>query len=393
MTDVVEWLVQNRDKIEKGVEIMAQASSVLASTVGQLHPVLEAVFQASAILLKDPNSGEASYLTQQLTKVNDQLSVIQNEIGQIELEMMTASMNKQNFDWEVHILSQFEKFQDFVKAKQEYKAKKKEKFITHYEITGRDLNVEALYNAVMEESATQKSILETVLVTQEKSRRPVEDFCARLKKLFVVGIISIMAHSAFKEETVDAEIVKKWKGRMEKVEDKMKAAVDDCIENFAEQAKVDLSKKLDENTGPIDPDFTKSLLETLTKKYDWVSWSIRAFKHRERIFFFNWLAGKKYHGSKGNNWFDFLTKNKVKVVVSFCTEPKPIDKSRIQELIEQTKLNRNMMSVALALHDAFPDYLIHAVSHYKTVQEANNFPVECLYFTRYKGAYLCFHSQ
>lgn len=393
MNDISEWLVENKEKIEKGVEIMAQASRVLASSIGQLHPVLEAVFKVSAELLKNPESSEANYLTQQLAKVNDQLTVIQNEMDQIELEMMTTSMNKKNFDWEVHILSQFESFQDFLNAKPKFKEKKKEKFMTHYNVTEGDMNVEALYNAVMEDTCVEKPILEIVLATKEKNRKAVEDFCARLKKLFVVGIISIMAYSAFKEGAVDSDTVKKWKERMENVEGKMKAAVDDCVENFAEQAKLDIKKKLDVSPGPVDSKWTESLLEILKNKYDWVSWSIRAFKNRERVFFFNWLAGKKYHGCKGDNSFEVLTKNKIKVVVSFCTEPKPIDKNRIQEQLEQTKLNRNMMTVALILQENFPDCFIHAVSHFKSVEEANNFPEDCHYFGRFKGAYLCFHSQ
>ncbi|XP_017293407.1 rapunzel 5 [Kryptolebias marmoratus] len=391
MDNVGEWLVQNREKLEKGVEVMCGASKVLASSVGKLHPVLEAVFKASHELLKNPDSKEATYLIQQITKVNDQLTGIQNEISQIKSELKMSSMNKRNFDWEVHILSQYEKFLDFVNSKPNYREKKKEKFLTHYNYTEGDMNVEALYKAIVEDS--DDAIMETVVTTQEKNRRIVENFCAKLKKLFVIGIISIMAYSAFKEGTVDECTVKKWNSRMEEVELKMKAAVDDCIENFAEQARKDTEKNLEGSPGPISHTFTKSLLDKLTDKYDWVSWSIRAFKNRERIFFFNWIAGKNYHGSKGDNSFDILTKNHIKVVVSFCIEPKPVDKSLIQEQIEQTKLNRNMMGAALVLHKIFPDYFIHAVSHFKAVEEANNFPEDCYYFGRYKGAYLCFHSQ
>ncbi|KAG7216523.1 hypothetical protein INR49_002010 [Caranx melampygus] len=329
MNSVADWLVQNRDKIEKGVEIMGQASEVLAATVGQLHPVLEAVFVASAELLSNPESKEARYLTQQFELVNQQLEGIQDEIDKIALELQRTSMNKQNFDREAQMLSQYEKFQDFVNAKPKFKEKKMEKFLSHYENTDGDLNLDALYNAVTGENTSGDPMLETVVTTEQRSRRAVEDFCARLKKLFVVGIIAVMGHAALKEGAVGEEMVKKWQGRMEDVEKRMKAAVDDCTEHFAEQAKVDMEHLLQENPGTVDRDFTKSLLDSLVKKYDWVNWSIRAFGDRERIFFFNWLAGKKYHGSGGANWFDILTKNKIKVVVSFCVNPKPINKKSV----------------------------------------------------------------
>ncbi|CAN9514179.1 unnamed protein product [Ophioblennius macclurei] len=393
MNSVADWLVQNRDKIEKGVEIMGQASEVLASTVGQLHPILEAVFVASAELLNNPDGKEARYLTQQFEKVNQQLEGIQDEIDQIALELQRTSMNKQNFDREAQMISQYEKFQDFVNAKPKFKEKKMEKFLSHYENTDTDLNLDALYNAVMGENTSGDPMLETVVATEQRSRRAVEDFCARLKKLFVVGIIAVMGHTALKDGVVKEEMVRKWQQRMEHVEKRMKAAVDECTEKFADQAKLDLEHLLQESPSTVDQEFTKSLLDTLIKKYDWVNWSIRAFNDRERIFFFNWLAGKKYHGSGGANWFDILTKNKIKVVVSFCVDPIPINKREIQEQIEQQKLKGNMMAVALSLNKSFPHCLVHAVSHYKAVAEINNFHEDCYYYGKHKRAYLCIHPE
>nr|XP_020500178.1 uncharacterized protein LOC109992046 [Labrus bergylta] len=393
MNNVADWIVQNRDKIEKGVEIMGQASEVLASTVGQLHPVLEAVFVASAELLSNSEGKEARYLTQQFELVNQKLEGIQDEIDKIALELQRTSMNKQNFDREAQMISQYEKFQDFVNAKPKFKEKKMEKFLSHYENTDGDMNLDALYNAVIGESTSGDPMLETVVTTEQRSRRAVEDFCARLKKLFVVGIIAVMGHSALKEGVVGEEMVKRWKDRMEDVETRMKAAVDECTEKFPDQAKMDLEHILQENPGTVNSEFTQTLLDSLVKKYDWVNWSIRAFNNRERIFFFNWLAGKKCHGSGGTNWFDFLTKNKIKVVVSFCVDPKPINKSQIQEKIEARKLKGNMMALALSLNTSFPNCLVHAVSHYKEVVESNNFPADCYYQEKHIKALLCIHPE
>ncbi|KAM9851691.1 rapunzel 5 [Aulostomus maculatus] len=393
MNSVADWLVQNKDKIEKGVEIMGQASEVLASTVGQLHPILEAVFMASAELLSNPEGKEARYLCKQFDLVNKQLEGIQNDIDKIALELQRTSLNKQNFDREVQMISQYEKFQEFVNAKPTFKEKKREKFLNHYENTDGDLNLDALYNAVTGDNTSGDPMLETIVITEQRGRRAVEDFCAQLKKLFVMGIIAVMGHAALKEGVVGEEMVKKWQNRMEDVEKRMKAAVDDCAENFADQAKKDTEQLLQENPGTVDSEFTKTLLESLVKKYDWVSWSIRAFADRERIFFFNWLAGKKYHGSDGTNWFDILTKNKIKVVVSFCVNPTPINKSQIQEQIEQQKLKGDMMAVALSLRKNFPDCLVHAVSHYKDVVEANNFQPDCYYYGKHKKAFLCIHPE
>nr|XP_040021452.1 uncharacterized protein LOC120810708 [Gasterosteus aculeatus aculeatus]XP_040021453.1 uncharacterized protein LOC120810708 [Gasterosteus aculeatus aculeatus]XP_040021454.1 uncharacterized protein LOC120810708 [Gasterosteus aculeatus aculeatus]XP_040021455.1 uncharacterized protein LOC120810708 [Gasterosteus aculeatus aculeatus] len=393
MDGVADWIVLNRDKIEKGVEIMGDASEVLAATVGKLHPVLEAVFKTSAMILKNPDSKEARYLTEQFELVNQKLVGIQGEIDQIELELKRTSINKQNFDREAQILSQYEKLQEFVNAKPKFKEKKMEKFISHYENTDADLNLDALYNAVVGESAAGDPLLEKLVSVKKRSRRTVEDFCAGLKKLFVVGIIAVMGHSALKEGVVGEEMVKKWQGRMEDVENRMKAAVDDCTDNFAVQAKLDMEHLVKEKPSAINLDLAKSLLESLVKKYDWVKWSIRAFAVKESFFSFNWLAGKKCHGSGGANWFEILTNSKFIVVVSFCVDPKPINKSEIQEKIEGEKMKRNMVDVAQALSSSFPDCLVHAVSHYKEVVESNNFHEDSYYFGKQKGTYLCIHPE
>ncbi|KAF7658299.1 hypothetical protein LDENG_00014440 [Lucifuga dentata] len=394
MNSVADWLVQNRDKIEKGVEVMGQASEVLAATVGQLHPILEAVFVASAEILSNPDRIEARYLTEQFNLVNQKLEGIQDEIDKLALELQRTSMNKQNFDREAQMLSQYEKFQDFINAKPNFKEKKMEKFLSHYENTDGDVNLDALYNAVTGENTSGDPMLETVVATEQRSRRVVEDFCACLKKLFVVGIIAVMGYAALKEGVVGEDMVKKWQGRMEDVEKRMKAAVDECTENFADQAKMDMEHLLQEKPGTVDVNFTKSLLDSLVKKYDWVNWSIRVFNDKERIFFFNWLAGKKYHGKGGGaNYFDVLTKNNIKVVISFCVNPSPINKSQIQEQIETQKLKGNMMDVALSLNRSFPSCLVHAISHYKEVVEANSFHEDCYYYGKHKRAYLCIHPE
>ncbi|KAM3873009.1 rapunzel 5 [Diretmus argenteus] len=394
MDNVADWVVQNRGKIEKGVEIMGQASEILAATVGQLHPLLEAVFVASAEILKNPEGKEARYLTEQFNLVNEKLEGIQSEVDQIAIELQKSSMNKQNFDREAQILSQYEKFQEFVNGNPKYKETKMKKFLTQYENTERDGNLDALYNAVTGENTAGDPMLETVVLTEQRNRRAVEHFCARLKKLFVKGIIAVIGYAALKEGQVREETVKKWQERMEDVENRMKAAVDDCIENFAEQAKVDMENHLLEKPGSVDLEFTKSLLDSLVKKYDWIQWSIRVFNDKERIFFFNWLAGKKYHGSGGGaNYFDILTKNNIKVVISFCVDPKPLNKSQIQEQIEMQKLKGNMIDVAQFLSRSFPQCLVHAISHYKEVVETNNFHEDCYYYGKHKKAFLCIHPE
>ncbi|XP_073702644.1 protein rapunzel-like [Garra rufa] len=393
MNQVEEWVLENKDKIEKGVELLGQSCEVLAATVGQFHPILEAVFLVSANPLGNPESKEAKFVAEQFEKINQKQGSIQNESEQIALELQRSSMNKQNFDREVIIINQYEMFQEFVKAKPKKKEIKKEDFIRRYEKTGHDRNINALYNAVTGENISGDAMLDTVVTTEQRSRKQVEEFCARLKKLFVMGIIAVLGYAALKEGVVDEGIMKKWQDRMEDVETRIKAAVEDCIENFPLQAKTDVEHQLLERQANVDPEFTGFILDILAKKYYWVSWSVLVINH-SGIFFWDWFAGKKYHGSGGGgNFFDLLTPNNVRIVVSFSAKPQPINKNQIVDQIEMQELKGNMESVAQTLYKMLPNTVVHAISCYKKVEEKNNFQPECFYFARHKRAYLCIHSE
>ncbi|CAL8354738.1 unnamed protein product [Arctogadus glacialis] len=390
-TAVVDWLLKNKDEFERAVAMVGQVSEVLASTVGQLHPILEAVFMASAELLGNPEGKEARYLTEQFEQVASKLVLLQAEQEQISRESKRSSMNKQSFDREAQMLSQYEKFQEFINAKPKFKAKKKEKFLSHYENTDGDLNLDALYNAVTGDNLTGTPMLENVVSIEARGRRAVEGFCASLKKLFVVGIFAVMGHAALKEGEIDQEMVTKWQDRMERVEILMKAAVDDCTQNFAEQAKADTEHELLDKTGSLDEDFIKPILASLVKKYDWVRWSVRVMR-AEEWFLYNWVVGKKFSGwAGGENYFEVSTKNKFMVEVSFCVEPVDLDRNHILKAIEGQRMKRNMVDVAATLSGNVPDCLVHAVHHGKAVVEVNTFKPECYYFVKHKGAYICIH--
>ncbi|XP_066577306.1 rapunzel 5 [Amia ocellicauda] len=392
MERVEEWVLENKDKIELGVEMIGKGCEVLAATVGQLHPLLEAIFVASKEILSNPDSNEAKYLTEQIEKVSQRLEGIQDELDTIQREQKKTSMNKMNFDYEVQMISQYEKYLEFVNAKPKFKETRKDKFMKHFQATDGDMNLDALYNSVTGESLSGESVLETILVTEEKSRRAVEEFCAVLKKLFIVGLVAVMGHAALKEGAVGESLMKKWCLRMEDVERRMKAAVDDCTENFATQAKLDVENQMRETPAKIAPEFVQPVLEFLQKKYDWVCWSVRVYNNTGK-WFWNWLAGKKFQGSGGGNFFDILTKNNINVVVSYSIGPQPINKSQIQELVESQKITNNMQDLAQSIYNNFPNCVVHAISRYKDVEEYNNFQPECYYYVKHKKCYLCVHPE
>ncbi len=321
MNRVEEWVLENKDKIEKGVEIMGQGCEVLAATVGQFHPILEAVFLASAELLGNPEGKEAKFLAEQFEKINQKLEGIRDEMDQIALELQRTSMNKQNFDYEAKIISQYEKFQDFVNAKPKFKEKKKDKFITQYENTGRDLNIDSLYNAVTGENISGDAILDTVVTTEQRSRKPVEEFCARLKKIFVMGIIAVMGHTALKEGSGRRGHSEEMAGSHGRSRDTHESGGGWLHWEFPSAGQGGCGASNSGGSSQRWPRVHWISTGYTCEEILLVSWSVRVFNH-SGIFFWNWLAGKKYHGSGGGGgFFDLLTENNIRIVVSFQFRP------------------------------------------------------------------------
>ncbi|XP_053467966.1 uncharacterized protein LOC128599926 [Ictalurus furcatus] len=390
MTGVAEWILENKDKIEKGVEILGKGCEILAVTVGQFNPILEAVFMVSAELLGNPEGNEAKYLADQFESVNQKLEKVQGEIEKTQLVLQRSSLNMENFTFYAQIINQYEMFKYIFTAKPKFKKLKINEFLEFFEEYEGEKNLDCLYDAFTGKNSSGDAMLDTILATEQRSRRAVEEFCASMKKVFVVGIVALMGYAALKEGTVEEDMVKKWQDRMEEVEKRMKAAVDECVDNFPAQAKTDINQKLTERQSSVDPEFTKFILDALVKKYDWVSWSVRVFKDDDSKLG-KFLFGKRRHVNGGDNYLDFLCNNKIRIVVSFSADPKPLNKSQIKDQIEEEK--GDMKSMAESLCRSFPNCHVHAVSRANRVEEANNFNPEHFYYIHHKKAYICIHSE
>ncbi|XP_053344212.1 uncharacterized protein LOC128514395 [Clarias gariepinus] len=377
VTDVGVWILENKEQIEKAVEIVGQGCAILADTVGQLHPILGAVFRISAKLLSNPEGKEAKFLTKQFEKVNQTMEKLQGDLEETQRLIERSSLNIEYFKIYSQIIGQYEMFNYIFTAKPEFKKVKINEFLIYFEQYEREKNLKCLYNAI-----TRDRILDKILTTEQRSRKAVEEFCASIKKVFLVGVVALMGYNALTEGPVKEDKMKKWHGRMEEVEKLMKAAVDKCVNEFAEQAREDLDKINYETMSP------ESLLDILVKKYYWVSWSVRVFIHEDwkLVKFF---LGKQHHVS-GVNYFEFLSKNKKKIVVSFTAKPKPLNMSLITDQIEKEK--GDVESVAESLCKSHPKCLVHVVSRWYKVEEANNFNTDH-YFKSDKKAHIFIYSE
>ncbi|XP_033849839.3 protein rapunzel-like [Acipenser ruthenus] len=383
-----EWVAGNKETIETVMEIFEQGAEIIASVVGEFFPIFQIAAPIVKLALDNVESTEAEYMKEQFQKVRDKLDVVSEEITSINNEIKKSGMDQQYFGVEENLTNQFRKFMDILNAKPKFKEVKRKLFLDFFSRTGKEQNLEILYNAVMGAELFTESILNITLVYEEKNRRVMEDFCSRLKRLFCIGLIALIGHAALLDEDTE-ELGRQWGEKMEAVETKMKSVIEDC-KNFAEQAESDTRKRLKEKNDRTNQEFSQYIFSCLVKKYDWVKWSVRVYNHSGN-FFHNWRAGKVYHSVSGESYFQ-LFDNNTNVVVSYSVKPEPVDKAQIQQLMERLKKTRNMKKVAEDVYSHMPSCVVHAVSRYKEVSESKNFTDECHYFRRHKNVSIYIHS-
>ncbi|MGH0162698.1 UNVERIFIED_CONTAM: hypothetical protein FKN15_056740 [Acipenser sinensis] len=180
-----EWVAGNKETIETVMEIFEQGAEIVASVVGEFFPIFQIAAPIVKLALDNVESTEAEYMKEQFQKVRDKLDVVSEEITSINNEIKKSGMDQQYFGVEENLTNQFRKFMDILNAKPKFKEVKKKLFLDFFSRTGKEQNLEILYNAVMGAELFTESILNITLVYEEKNRRVMEDFCSRLKKRFL----------------------------------------------------------------------------------------------------------------------------------------------------------------------------------------------------------------
>ncbi|KAL4593583.1 hypothetical protein GN956_G26494 [Arapaima gigas] len=293
-----QWVLENKSEIEKAAAIAGKGCTFLASTVGEFNPILKIVFQATSLLLNDPESKEGQYLSEQFLNLDQNLDALKNQIAVILQQIPFYSMNLY-CDHEASIIFQYEMFMDFVHASPEYKRKKKDLFLSQFRANKGDLPLTTLYDGI-----TDGSILKTMLAKEEWNRKAVQVFCTKLKMLFLKGVIVVIVYSALKPSE-EREVLE------------VKTQAGDI---FVDKAEVTMwLQKMEDVESP------------------------------HTVWLFNWIAGTEYHDHSGSdNFFEIKTKDKI-VVFSFSKERTCIDKDLIKKNIKRQQSRWNMADMTRSL--------------------------------------------
>ncbi|XP_061802767.1 rapunzel 4 [Nerophis lumbriciformis] len=380
-------LSEKKDLVETVMEVFEQGAEVVASIAGDLFPIFSIAAPIVKLALHNVECKEAVYMKEQFQKVRDRLEVVSEQMQRIHEEIKKSAMDAAYFSVEENITNQFRKYMDILNAKAKFREVKKKLFLQHFDKTGGSKNLHVLYNAVMGNTFSGEPVLEVVLNYEEKSRRPTEDFCARLKNLFCVGLIALLGHAALKGYGEEDALLKDWSDKMKEVQGKMNAVIEDCVDSFPKQAELDSRRLVRDNPAWSNQQLADAIIDTLKKKYDWVSWSVRVFKPPSGLF-----AKKVCHCAAGRTRFQVPTPdNKPIVVVSYSSSPEPVDHHHIQELIHSQK-KRSVTAVAEMLFEKLPDCVVHAAKTSKDLVCIWSFSDELHYWGEQDNLYVCVHS-
>lgn len=390
MADKLQKLVADKkDTVETVMEMFEKGAEVVASIAGDLFPVFSIAAPLVKLALDNVESKEAAFMKEQFQKVRERLEVVSEEMQRINEEIKKSGMDATYFPIEENITNQFRKYMDILNAKPKFREVKKKLFLDHFAKTGGDKNLNTLYNVVTGNSFSGESVLEITLNYEEKSRRPLEDFCARLKKLFCIGLIALLGHAALKGYDEEDILLKDWSEKMQNVQSEINAVIEDCIVSFPKQAEQDCRRLVRDQPGATSQQLADALIEHLKKKYDWVFWSVRVFRSPMGLF-----ANKKdFHCSTGKSRFQVPTsEEKLNVWVSYSSSPEPVDKNCIQHLIQSQK-KHTVVGLSELLFEKIPgDHVVHTVKTNKDLACAWSFSNELHYWDEYKNIFICVHS-
>lgn len=390
MADQLQKLIsEKKNVVETVMDVFEQGAEVVASIAGDIFPVFAIAAPVVKLALDNVESKEAAFMKDQFQKVREHLEAVSEEIQKINNEIKKSGLDAVYFPVEENINNQFRKYLDILSAKPKFREVKKKLFLEHFAKTGGDKNLNTLYNSVTGDNFSGESVLEITLNYEEKSRRPVEEYCAMLKKLFCIGLIALMGHAALKGYDEEDALLKEWGEKMTVVQEKINAVVEDCIVSFPKQAELDSRRIVRDHSGFTNQELADAIVEKLKKKYDWVGWSVRVFRTPTGLF-----ANKKdYHCPTGKSRFQVPSSDeKLNVWVSYSSSPEPLDKGQIQQLVlSQKKLV--VVGLTELLFEKLPgDCVVHTVKSSKDLACSWSFSEELHYWEEHKNMYVCIHS-
>lgn len=392
-------LIDSKDAVVTGMELFLQEPEFLICTAEILFPLVDVATPFMKLVIQNEESSEVKYIKEQFQMVRDKLEEIADQIVDINKALKKKDIDTEFFKIEENILFLFEKYLDILEASPKFKEGKKTQFVENYEAFPAEKDLNELYDAAMGGTAFGCSILDFALDYTEKHRRALEQYFARLLRLFYLGLIIVMGCKAITMESVE-NFKKKWSEKMLRVQTKMKYLINNCIINFPQQARIDILKTFPpEEVGRSNSDLATSILNMLKEKYDWVNWSVQVYDQCTswlNYLLSFWSTKEEYHYHTENNCLAFTEFTKHSVIISYSSSPQQLDDALIQKLVynlESKEVNCDLTKASSFIDENMIGHVVHILRGSQKMECSHNFPAGCHYIERFPMFQLCVHSE
>lgn len=397
---VENFVANNRETMETVLDFLVKGAELVFSTLQMEFPAVEAVVSLVQTGLNCVESKELTYIKDKFQIITNKLTEISSGLEKVRKELEKMEIDDEFSNVEENIHFQFKNLTDMLNAKPERREWRQKQFITDYTTSPAENDLERLYSAVAKEGMRKESLLVFVKKYMDLHRRDIQDYYTHLMKLFYVGLIVTMAFRQIKGDNTE-RLEATWKERIKGIESQMKAVIDECTNKFQQQAKTDIEDLVTKKYNKVDQsnvtnqELANEINDFLKEKYDWVCWSIHVYELSSSCFPFS-MFNANYDDMFGNNWLPISPAYNTpgpKIAVSFCIDPKPIDKQKIQSALENLKKKPAAEDVAKYISRSVPEYVVHIVSQNKAWAFACSFPDGYHYYERTQYVNICIHSD
>ncbi|XP_024114380.1 protein rapunzel-like [Oryzias melastigma] len=386
MEDLKTFVAERKDMVESVMSAFEFGAEMAASIAGDIFPIVSLAAPLVQLALDNVEDKETVFMREQFQKVKTNLEKASEGVQRINEEFKKANKNIQLFPIEKNIKHQFRRYMLFLSDNSDYN---KKEFLQNFDSSGGKKPLKDLYGIVIGTPLFGKPLLNVILTYEEKSRRPVEEYCAQLKYLFCMGITTLLAHDALTGSAKEKRHLEKWRQKMTTVQDNINAAIEECIDSFPIQAKTDCHRLVRDREGLTKQELADALIEMLKERYDWVGWSVRVCKSHSSIF----CSKKECECPTGQSRFKVTTTDEeVYIWVSYSTYLKPLDKKLIQDFIQSQK-TPTVDDIAEHLFEKLQGYyMVQIVKSCKHLVCSSSFADDCHYWEKHANVYVCVHS-
>ncbi|XP_043910528.1 uncharacterized protein LOC122787730 isoform X2 [Protopterus annectens] len=386
---------EDKDTAKKIVDFFLGGAELLLDVLQKEFPALEGILSLVQFGLNcfSGESNDMQFVKDSFQTIDNKLRVLSLDLQNVMKELKKMNIDRMFSETESNIKYLFKLWTDVLNAAPQYRQWRKDEFMQQCSLLSAESCIHNLYDAVKKKG--NSSLLESIKDYEEMHLRNIQHFFEGLLKLFYSGLIVSVAYRKMKQENTD-DMEDKWKENLEEVTSLMNSVIDECTNKFQDQAKTDLENLVIRYNGNTESkvsnqQLAKEITDFLEDKYHWVSWSVRVYEESKSFFPFS----RKYDDAFGNNFFRISSVSNnpsCKIAVSFCVDPKPIEKSKIENTLASMKKKPTAENVAKCISDGIPVHVVHIVNQ-KGSQFACSFPVDHHYYVYTQDISICIHSD